>query len=92
MSPTKISAEISGQSAIVGPVARPRVITAADVNEVMREQLEFLIEHAEGGDCGCQRCNRYGAVRILLLELFAEKSKPRKRLLTFGSSQDGISF
>jgi hypothetical protein len=50
--PTQIT-EAQQASAPVGSVSRPRVIVAADPNEVLREQLEFLIEHTQGGDCGC---------------------------------------
>ena len=51
-------------------VVKPRVIAAADANEVMREQLDLLIEHAQGGHCGCLQCERYVRARTLLLEAF----------------------
>ena len=51
-------------------VMKPRVIAAADADEVMREQLDFLIEHAQGGPCGCLECERYVRARTLLLEAF----------------------
>jgi len=47
------------------------VIAAADANEVMREQLEYLIEHAGNGTCGCPQCHRYLRARALLMEIFA---------------------
>jgi len=75
MSPTQIKPEIANADATVGLVTKPRVVVAADVNEVMREQLEFLIEHAQGGDCGCPQCNRYHRARTLLLEAFAESPR-----------------
>jgi hypothetical protein len=78
MSPTQITPEITNADATVGLVTKPRVVVAADVNDVMREQLEFLIEHAQGGDCGCQQCNRYHRARTLLLEAFTE-SRNEKR-------------
>ena len=63
----------SSSGGTVGLVTKPRVVVAADANEVMREQLEFLIEHAENGVCGCELCKRYLRARSLLLtELFPE--------------------
>jgi len=41
----------------------------------MREQLEFLIEHAQGPTCGCAQCERYTRVRTLLLQAFDEAPK-----------------
>jgi hypothetical protein len=55
------------------------VVVAADANDVIREQLDFLIEHAQGGDCGCEQCNRYHRVRMLLLEAFTESPRSDKR-------------
>lgn len=49
---------------------KPRIIAAADADEVMREQLDLLIEHARGGSCGCAECERYLRARSLLLEAF----------------------
>jgi hypothetical protein len=60
-------------------VVRPRIIAAADANEVMREQLEFLIEHGQKGDCGCRQCERYHRVRTLLLQAFTESKLIAKR-------------
>jgi hypothetical protein len=48
----------------------PRVVEAADANEVMLEQLEHLIEHAKNCACGCPLCQRYLCVRSLLLDAF----------------------
>ncbi len=76
MSPTKLSPETA---ATVGLVTRPRVVGAADCNDVMLEQLEFLIGHAEGGDCGCALCARYFSVRAMLLEAFNGPAKGRRR-------------
>jgi hypothetical protein len=53
-----------------GAVVSRLIVTAADANEVMREQLEYLIEHAAGGTCGCTLCHRYLRTRALLLEIF----------------------
>jgi len=79
MSPTQVTPENASPSEQVRLASRPRVIAAADANDVMREQLEFLIEHAQDGDCGCQRCGRYFRVRTLLLEAFAEASPSKAR-------------
>jgi len=54
--------------------ARPRVIAAADTNEVMVEQLQYLIEHAGRGICGCPQCERYLRARALLMEIFRDAS------------------
>ena len=75
MSPTQITPEITNADASVKLVTKPRVVVAADVNDVVREQLEFLIEHAQGGDCGCSQCNRYHRIRTLLLEAFTESPR-----------------
>jgi len=42
-------------------------------NDIMREQLEYLINHiAEQGICGCSQCQRYFRTRSVLLEIFNE--------------------
>jgi hypothetical protein len=79
MSPTQITPESANPDGKVGLVTQPRVVVAADPNDVMREQLEFLIEHAQGGDCGCEQCARYHRVRTLLLEAFTESPRADKR-------------
>jgi len=43
----------------------------ADTNEILREQLEFLIEHAGEQTCGCSSCLRYSSVRAVLMQVFA---------------------
>jgi hypothetical protein len=70
MSPPRVTLESANPSDVVGLVVKPQVIAAADANEVMREQLDFLIEHAQGGSCGCPLCERYLRARTLLLEAF----------------------
>ena len=53
--------------------AQPRVSPPADEADVMREQLEYLIEHAAGREeCGCAACRRYLRVRAILLEIFED--------------------
>lgn len=48
------------------------VVESADECDVMREQLEYLIRHAEPlcAVCECSTCKRYKRVRGLLLEAF----------------------
>ena len=60
----------------------PRVPGPADVSDVMREQLEYLIGHAtDPGACGCSDCQRYIQVRSLLLAIFSEpERKPMPQL------------
>ena len=70
MSPTQVTPEKSDSAVRVGLAVPSRVVAAADVNDVMREQLEFLIEHAHDGPCDCQRCHRYQRARALLMEVF----------------------
>ena len=53
-------------------VSLPRAPEPADENDVMREQLEYLIAHATERACGCSACQRYLRVRSLLLEIFSE--------------------
>ena len=73
MSPTQITPDMTNADATVGLVAKPRVVVAADVNDVMLDQLERLIEHAQNGVCGFEQCERYLRARSLLLtELFPE--------------------
>jgi hypothetical protein len=71
MSPTHVTPE-GFDGAASGLAMRPRVIAAANADEVMREQLEYLIEHAAKGACGCSQCRRYQQARTLLLEAFTE--------------------
>ena len=47
--------------------------------DVMREQLEYLIEHvAEKGICGCSECQRFLRVRSELLEIFTSGPAPQQ--------------
>jgi len=56
-----------------GGLSLPRVLEPADENDVLREQLEYLIGHTtDHGLCGCSECQRYLRVRALLLEIFTE--------------------
>lgn len=51
-------------------VAPVEYVVSTDVHAVMREQLEFLISHAEAGICDCSQCARYERARQVLLEIF----------------------
>ena len=62
-----------GGSEMAPQIEVPRIPEPADETDVMREQLEYLIEHAaEGTACGCSDCQRYRRVRAILLEIFDE--------------------
>lgn len=59
-------------------VELPRIPELADETDVMREQLEYLIEHAaRQATCGCSECQRYLRVRSILLEIFGEPQKAK---------------
>jgi hypothetical protein len=55
-------------------VELPRIPEPADDADVLREQLEYLIDHAafDEAPCGCSECQRYLRVRSILLEIFEE--------------------
>ena len=75
MSPIQVTPDSANRTLAAAPASKPRVIAAADPHDVMREQLEFLIEHAQGPTCGCAQCERYTRVRTLLLQAFDEAPK-----------------
>jgi hypothetical protein len=46
--------------------------------EILREQLEYLIEHRAGATaCQCSECQRYLRVRAILLEIFGEPQRAK---------------
>jgi hypothetical protein len=52
---------------------RPKIPEPADETEILREQLEYLMDHtARNAQCGCSECRRYQKVRAALLEIFTE--------------------
>ena len=65
-----------------GELSLPRVPEPADPNDVLREQLEYLIDHSERGACGCHECERYERVRAILLAIFGEPQAARKLTAT----------
>jgi hypothetical protein len=75
MSPTKMEVVNAGAARPGKPAARPfTVVAPASADDVMREQLDFLIEHASSGECGCSVCQRYSRARSVLLDLFQVES------------------
>ena len=74
MSPTRITPESANSAGAAQLAERPLVIAAANENDVMLEQLEYLIEHAQGGICGCAQCQRYLRARSVLMEVFADSA------------------
>jgi len=65
-----------------GELSLPRVPEPADPNDVLREQLEYLIDHTEKGGCGCHECERYLRVRAILLAIFSEPQAARQLTAT----------
>lgn len=56
--------------------AQVEIFEPACEGDVLREQLDYLIEHAaENGQCDCSECQRFIRVRAILLEIFAEPSR-----------------
>lgn len=64
--------------------ARPNTVPAANVDDVMREQLEITIEHVSGGYCGCALCGRYAGVRAILMIPFEERTPEKPFVMTAG--------
>jgi len=58
----------------MAPQLQPqRIPEPADESDILREQLEYLIEHsARNAQCGCSACRRYQKVRAALLEIFTK--------------------
>lgn len=57
-------------------------IPAADADEAMREQLEYLIEHANAELCDCSICMRYHRARLVLMEIFGQPETQTKARAT----------
>ena len=61
-------------------VELPRVPEPADEADVLREQLDYLLNYPRvHGSCDCPECDRLMRVRSVLLEVFAETDSPRRR-------------
>ena len=57
-----------------------RIQEPAAETDILREQLEYLIDHtARNARCGCPECQRYLKVRSALLEIFAEPQRTNVR-------------
>ncbi len=74
---TLIELNGSGTSSSTSSTTDHRLAIPADelahTNDVMLEQLEFLLDHtAEHGICGCSTCQRYLRARAILTEIFAD--------------------
>lgn len=49
----------------------PKNAGVAKTNEILREQLEYLIDHAgDKVELSCSECRRYLRIRSLLLQIF----------------------
>src|ERR1035441_9206623 len=60
-----------GGDAMAPQVELQRIPEPADETDILREQLDYLIEHtARNAQCGCSACQRYLKVRSALLEIF----------------------
>jgi phenylpyruvate tautomerase PptA (4-oxalocrotonate tautomerase family) len=69
--------QLNGAASLAdGRAAVPGAQEPTDANDIMREQLEYLIDHlAEQGICGCSQCQRYLRTRSVLLEIFNEPQR-----------------
>jgi len=57
-----------------------QVPETTDESDILREQLDYLIEHAASeAQCGCSECRRYLRVRAILLEIFGEPERGNLR-------------
>ena len=70
MEPTRVNTDVHQPVTPVGLAASSRMVEAANTNDAMRDQLEFLIEHAHSTGCGCDHCHRYQRARAVLLDIF----------------------
>jgi len=75
--------ELGAGQVVADAIAEHDLPEPADENDVMREQLEYLIRHAtEPGICSCSECQRFIRVRSLLLEIFSEPEPQPAQQLT----------
>ena len=51
----------------------PRVPAMAAVEDVMWEQLAYLMDHGPCDPATCHECSRFGQVRVILLKIFTAK-------------------
>jgi hypothetical protein len=61
-------------------VERQRIPEPVDETDILREQLDYLIDHAgRNPSCGCSECRRYLRARTALLEIFTEPPRSNVR-------------
>ena len=66
----------------MAPLVALKTVPEADEAEILREQLDYLIDHVEEHpQCGCSECQRYKWARAALLAIFTEP--PRARVAEF---------
>ena len=59
-------------------MAKASYIPEPVMGDLLREQLDYLIEHTEvHPQCGCGECRRFLRAQAVLLEIFIPKSKRR---------------
>lgn len=62
---------------------RQTTLEPVDETEILREQLDYLIDHASRDpSCGCSECRRYLRARAALLEIFTEPPRSNVRQMS----------
>ncbi len=75
MSPAEIKRNETVEKALS---TLPRQTEAADECDVLREQLDYLMDcAAQHSHCDCSECRRFLRVRSILLEIFGEPRTPQ---------------
>ena len=58
----------------------PKSVRLQETDDILREQLEYLIDHASGKIVpNCSECRRYLQVRSLLLQIFRTSNDEVRR-------------
>lgn len=61
------------------PMAKASYIPEPVMGELLREQLDYLIDHTEvHPQCGCGECKRFLRVQAVLVEIFLPNPKRKK--------------
>ena len=71
--PTESNESGEHHEPILLPHFLPRVMAAAAVEDVMWEQLAYLMDHGPCNPSNCPECSRFGQVRAILLRMFTHK-------------------
>lgn len=58
-------------------VVSGHVVESASIEDVLRDQLELLIEHTRSGVCGCEQCVRFLNVKKWLTSPFSDSPRVR---------------